>query len=223
MALKCFHPGHGHRYGESAYAGDPALTERLRRVPGCSEDFLFAGEAPYDWQLAEYSLSYYRTESKTHKPVGRYLLPHTQFMTAVTGFNDRNMINQSLMFRFIISYEPCNFKGRLSDFPDTVNYGRKMDALRTKYRKWFWDGEFIGTRGVEITDSEGNGFEVYGVFRADDSTLGAVVCNYEDTDVHVHIENKRGAFSKYHLVDGTEWNPLAENVKIPARSAIIVL
>ena len=32
-------------------------------------------------------------------------------MTAVTGFNDRNMVNQCLMYRYIISYEPYNFKG----------------------------------------------------------------------------------------------------------------
>ena len=41
-------------------------------------------------------------------------------MTAVTGFNDRNMINQCLMYRYIISYEPYNFKGRLDDYPLTA-------------------------------------------------------------------------------------------------------
>jgi len=223
VSLMCFHPGHGHRYGQSSYNGDAALTQRFRKVPGCSEDFLFAGEAPYDWQLAEYSLSYYRTESTTHIPVGRYLLPHTPFMTAVTGFNDRNMLNQCLMFRFIVSYEPYNFKGMLSDFPETVKYGQKMDALRIRYRKWFWDGEFISTKGVKVANAGGDDFETYSVFKADDGTLGAVVCNYEDTSVNIKIQKSNGNLSKYHLVDGNEWNILAESVEIPARSAIMVL
>jgi hypothetical protein len=50
-------------------------------------------------------------------------------MTAVAGFDDRNMINQCLLYRYIISYEPNNFKGRLTDYPDTVAYSQKMDAL----------------------------------------------------------------------------------------------
>ena len=40
-------------------------------------------------------------------------------MTAVTGFNDRNMINQCLLYHYVISYEPYNFKGRLDDYPLT--------------------------------------------------------------------------------------------------------
>ena len=40
------------------------------------------------------------------------MLPDALFMTAVTGFDDRNMINQCLLYRYIISYEPYNFKGR---------------------------------------------------------------------------------------------------------------
>ncbi len=38
-------------------------------------------------------------------------------MTAVTGFNDRNMLNQCLLYRYIISYEPYNFKGTAGGFP----------------------------------------------------------------------------------------------------------
>ena len=50
-------------------------------------------------------------------------------MTAVNGFYDRNMINQCLMYRYIISYEPFHFKGWLHDYPETVAYGNAMDAL----------------------------------------------------------------------------------------------
>ena len=41
-----------------------------------------------------------------------------------------------------MSYEPYNFKGHLDDFPLTMDYGKKMDALRCELRDYFWDGEF---------------------------------------------------------------------------------
>ena len=72
-------------------------------------------------------------------------------MTAVTGFNDRNMINQCLLYHYIISYEPYNFKGHLDDYPLTIAYGKKMDALRTELREYFWDGEFRHEVGASVT------------------------------------------------------------------------
>lgn len=60
-------------------------------------------------------------------------------MPAVTGFDDRNMINQCLLYRYVISYEPFNFQGRLSDALNTVAYGARMDQLRTELREWVWD------------------------------------------------------------------------------------
>ena len=76
-----------------------------------------------------YDLSYARTWGRDHKPVSRYIRPDGNIMTAVTGFNDRGMINQCLLNRYIISYEPYMFKGMLSDYPDTVDYGQKLDCL----------------------------------------------------------------------------------------------
>ena len=83
-------------------------------------DFLFAGEGIYDWQFEVYHLSYHRSWDKRHLPLSRYMLPQMPLMTAISGFNDRNMINQCLLYRYIMSYEPYNFKGRLDDFPLTM-------------------------------------------------------------------------------------------------------
>ena len=46
-------------------------------------------------------------------------------MTAVTGFDDRSMVNQCLMYRYIISYEPYNFKGHLDDYPRRSHMARR--------------------------------------------------------------------------------------------------
>ena len=84
------------------------------------------------------------------------MLPDGQFMTAVTGFDDRNMINQCLLYRYIISYEPYNFKGMLDDYPLTLAYGKQMDALRTELREYFWDGEFRDEVGATVLARSGD-------------------------------------------------------------------
>ena len=123
-ALLCFDTSHGHRYGAAVYANDRQLVQNFAQLTEpVNKEFLFAGEACYDWEFEAYHLSYHRSESKEHIPLSRYMLPDVPLMTAVTGFNDRNMINQCLMYRYIISYEPYNFKGLLDDYPLTMAYG----------------------------------------------------------------------------------------------------
>lgn len=222
-ALLCFDTSHGHKYGWPVYQNDRKLINYLRQTEGLREDFFMAGEACYDWEFEEYGLAYFRSKSKTHIPLARYMRPTGQYMTAISGFNDRNMINQCLMYRYIISYEPYNFKGWLHDFPETVAYGTKMDALRTKYRKHLWDAEFIGTEKGTVTTEEGLEHPTYSRFKADDGSLALVICNYEDVETSVCVGKTEYTFEKYCLVDEDVWYPLTEKTSIPPRSAIVVL
>lgn len=222
-ARLCFDESHGHRYGWPVYANDRRLIERFRTLEGVPEDFLIAGEACYDWEMEAYELSYFRSEDKEYLPLSRYLWPQAQYMTAVTGFNDRNMLNQCLMYRFIISYEPYNFKGRLEDYPETVAYGQKVDEIRREYRKWFWDGKFQGTKGVTVSPVDGGIFETYGVFAAEDNSVGVVICNYEDTTRCVNVNAESGRLRKYRLVEDEAWKPIEGGVVLPPRSAAIIL
>jgi len=224
-ALVCFNTDHGHRYGAPVYAKDNELIHRFwKNTPGVSPDFLMAGEAVYDNETAVYQLSYHRSENKGHVPLSRYLQPHVQFMTAVTGFNDRNMVNQCLMHRYVISYEPYNFKGWLHDYPDTVAYGSKMDALRSEYRKWFWDGEFRDTRDAKVTQADGAAHKTFSTFTAEDGSVGAVICNYEDEAISVSITERGGwQFGKYRIVDEAAEHAYSGAIEIPARSAVVVI
>jgi sugar phosphate isomerase/epimerase len=67
-ALLCFDTSHGHRYGALVYANDRELIRRLANLTRSikKEDFLFAGEACYDWEFEVYHLSYHRSWSKDH-------------------------------------------------------------------------------------------------------------------------------------------------------------
>lgn len=224
-ALLCFDPNHGHRYGAPVYANDRKLIQNFASLIADKPDFLFAGEACYDWEMEAYQLSYHRSENKEHIPLSRYMLPEAQFMTAVTGFNDRNMINQCLLNRYIISYEPFNFKGSLEDFPDTLAYGKKMDELRSELREYFWDGEYRDVVGARV-ESGGKLHRPYAVFRSRiTGKAGLVICNYQERDpVTVQASMDDGqTLNAYRLVDESQFRPLAGTIEIPARSAVVVI
>ncbi|NLF30789.1 MAG: hypothetical protein GX591_07875 [Planctomycetes bacterium] len=222
-ALQCFAAHHGHRRGAHVYANDRELVRRLlRRAP---EGYLFAGEACYDWEYEVYHLSYFRTWNPRHVPAARYLRPHAQIMTGVPGFNDRNMINQCLLYRYVVSYEPYNFKGMLSDFPDTVSYGTRMDALRRELREWFWDGEFRDTVGGTAT-VDGKPHHPFSVFvHAGGGRRGMVVANYDtEHPVRVRVALDDGQpLDRYRLVDDPTWRAAGDGVDLPPASAAVIL
>jgi hypothetical protein len=225
-ALLCFDTDHGHRYGAPVYANDRKLIENFSKLVLLNKEFLFAGEACYDWELEAYQLSYHRSESKEHIPLSRYMLPDMPFMTAVTGFNDRNMINQCLMYKYIISYEPYNFKGRLEDYPLTLDYGKQMDKLRLELREYFWDGEFRDECGAEVITQDGKQHKPYSVFiNRKNGKPGLVICNYDDNNpVTIYIKTSDGvALNSYILVGDLDWKATNEGIVIPPCSAVVVI
>ena len=225
-ALLCFDESHGHRYGAPVYANDRLLIQNFARMAGeVNQEFLFAGEACYDWEFEAYHFSYHRSESKTHIPLSRYMLPGVPLATAVTGFDDRNMINQCLMYRYIISYEPYNFKGHLDDYPLTMAYGKQMDALRTELRDYFWDGEFRDKVGACVTVN-GAPHHPYAVFaNREDGKRGVVIANYDGSDsitAQVTLDDE-SQLGRYRLVDDPEWRGTEGGITIPPYSAAVAI
>lgn len=225
-ALLCFDKNHGHRYGDMVYRNDRELIRRFSRVAkSVKPDFLFAGEACYDWEFETYHLSYHRSERANHVPLSRYMLPDSLLMTAVTGFNDRNMLNQCLMYRYIISYEPFNFKGRLDDYPLTMAYGKQMDSLRTELRDYLWDGEYRDKVGAAVT-VDGQPHHPFSVFlNHANGKQAVVVVNYDEGKTimaHVKLDGSQ-SLGRYRLVDDAAWRPTANGVRVPPLSAAIVV
>jgi hypothetical protein len=224
--LLCFDTSHGHRYAMPTFANDRKLIDNFHAISDpVNPDFLFVGEACYDWEMDTYQLSYHRSESKTHIPLSRYMLPEGLFMTAITGFNDRSMVNQCLLYRYIISYEPYNFKGRLEDYPLTLEYGKQMDALRTELRDYFWDGDFRHEIGALVT-ANGSPHHPYAVFiNQRNGKSGVVVANYHETDsIRVEITLDSGeTLQRYRLVDDSQWRFTADGIVIPPQSAAAII
>jgi len=221
----CFHPKHGHRYGASNFARDNDFIRYLSRFVGKKKDFLMAGEANYPYEYGAYHLSYHRSGDIGHIPMSRFIHPESRVMTAVTGFDDRNMINQCLIYNYVVSYEPYNFKGHLDDYPNTIAYGKQMDTLRTELADYFWHGEFRHTVGVKVTN-QGKDHPSYGVFiNRKTGKTGVAIANYDmkkSVNVRIAPEN-RAKLSRYRLVGEESWKPLKALVSIPARSAVVVI
>ncbi len=223
-ALLCFDstraPGRRTRAHQRPRADPPAAQQ------AADPDFLFAGEAVYDWQFDTYQLSYHRSEDPRHLPLSRYLLPHAPIMTAVTGFDDRDMVNQCLLYRYVISYEPHNFKGPPHRHPRTVQYGQIVDRLRTDLRGWFWDGTFTGTAGATVLDADtAIPHHPYSVFHVGDGRPAAVVVNNDPAagrTVQVDLDGHDGKL-RHRTVDNTEWRHTNGTVHIPPRPAVVVI
>jgi hypothetical protein len=60
------------------------------------------------------------------------------------------MVNQCLLYRYIIAMNPITLKGA-GRLPLTLEYGKQMDALRKELREHFWDGEFHDKVGASVT------------------------------------------------------------------------
>jgi hypothetical protein len=177
------------------FAADEELAEGFRRIAlDKNPDFLFSGEALQQQQYRQYSLTYFRIH-QGHIPGQRYLDPDTNIMVAIIGFNDRDKINFCLLYKYIMSYEPYNFKGRLDDFPLTIEYGKKVDALRRKYREYLWDAEFRDTLGATVTVG-GKLHSPYSVFVHPKTGKRAVVIANTDPakkiEVRIKLEGKVG-------------------------------
>ena len=182
----CFDPDHGHHVPAHMFSGDGPLAEGFRSAAAKqTPDYLFAGEDCYDLQLRHYSISYYRI-GLGHTPLHRYIDSETGIMIAVVGYNDRHTINQALLFRYIICYEPRFFKGRLDEFPETLEYGKRVDGLRKRYSQYLWDAEFRDTLGATVT-TEGQPHGDFSVFVDRPSGKRAVVVANSDRNEHAHV------------------------------------
>jgi hypothetical protein len=221
----CFDPNHGHHVPAHIFSGDILLENGFRKITQqMNPDYLFAGESCRDLQLRSYNISYFRIDH-SYIPMHRYVAPEADMMIAVIGHNDRNTINQALLFRFIISYEPRNFKGHLDEFPQTIEYGTKVDALRKRYSDFLWNAEFTDTQGAKVTSSRSEGVS-YSVYVNHKTGKRAVVVSNPSYNMpvtaEVHLQNGSGS---YLAVSPEVPEPKESNGKIElkALSAVVLI
>jgi hypothetical protein len=225
-ARYCWDKTHGHHVPAFIFGGDIPLAQGFHEIADeLKPDYLFAGEGRYDLENARYSLSYFRCDPFSHVALKRYIDPYGLIMVASVGFNDRVMLNACLKFRYVISYEPYNFKGHLDDFPLTIEYGKKIDALRKTYKDYLWDGEYRDVLEAKVT-ADGRPFDSYSVFRHAREKKHAVLVTNNDADNAIEVDVKIDN-SDLPLVCVTPETPspqpVSGKIKIPPLSAIVVM
>ncbi len=219
----CFAKNHGHDVPGAVFSGDVPLIEGFRTIVD-PEHFVFAGESPYDIQLQTYNMSYFRIEHG-FVPLGRYIDPFAPMSVAVTGWNDRQIINACLLYRFVMSYEPRNFHGELDEMPVSLRYGRAVDDLRRRYRDWIWDAEFQDTRGAKVSGN-GTPLRTYTVFRRNDGRRAVAFANMSDTDpIACEVLLDHSSSSKLSLItpDQPDEKPWPGKLELAPGSAAVVL
>jgi hypothetical protein len=224
-AFYCFSANHGHHSPATFWPGDLKLGARFREMVRNSvgeDHFLFAGEDPYDLEEQYYTLSYFRIWPG-NVPAERYAAPFRPMMIAINGFDDRESINRALMDRYIMSYEPFFFKGNLNDFGLTLNYGKKVDALRKRYKAYLWDAEFRDTVGAIVTEN-GKAYGDYTVFRAANGKRAVVLVN-DRHDQSAHLTVVVEGAREFIAVSPEAMEPAFSNgaVTVPARSAVVLI
>jgi hypothetical protein len=221
----CFDATHGHHVPADVFSGDTQLENGFRKITKqMKPEFIFAGEGIRDLQFRNYNISYFRIGSN-YTPMHRYVAPEAEMQMAVIGYNDRHPINQALLYRYIISYEPRNFKGHLNEFPLTMEYGMKVDSLRGKYSDFLWNGEFVGTVGA-IVKVKNDARIFYSVFINHVTEKKAIVVANPSYDqaVFVEVEMETGK-GRYLIASPENPEPKESNgkIEIPALSAVVFM
>ena len=219
--LYSFSTVHGYQPPGYLFHGDIPLVKKFHAAADkVNPDFLFAGEGPGEWLMPYYPFGYYRIGFGT-RPALRYLDSQVPLMAAVRGFDDREALNVILAFRYIISYEPYYFKGRLTDFPLTLAYGKKIDALRRKYREFLWDAEFCDTVGASVI---ADGDFLHTVYRTAAGKRAVVIVNKEFSKaITAKIELPDAGKLVAATPEDPDMRPTTAALRIPARSAVVIM
>ena len=162
------------------------------------------------------------SEAGIATPICQFLDTTLSLMIAgVSGFDDREQLNNILLNRCVIQYEPFLYKGHLHDFPLTMAYGQKIDDLRRKYKAYLWDGAFRDTLDANVS---ADGQHRYSVFATADGKRAVVVVNPSSG---VAITAKVALPNAGKLIVATPEQPDGEltsgTISIPSRSAAVVI
>jgi Domain of unknown function (DUF6259) len=219
-AIYNFAPGHGYNPPGYIYGGDLPLCASLRAAADkISPDFLFAGEGPQDWLMQYFPVS---EAGVSATPICQYLdTRHSLMLAGVNGFDDREQLNNILLNRCVIQYEPFLYKGRLHDFPLTMAYGKKIDDLRRRYKSYLWDGDFRDNLGASVS---AEGQHHYSVFRAENGKRAVVVVNpSSDTAITANVTLTNPGRLIEATPEDPEGKPSSGTLQIPARSAAVLI
>ncbi|BBI36657.1 DUF6259 domain-containing protein [Cohnella abietis] len=229
--LLCFDPTHNHRYGENNVKGSTLLAEEIHKAAKAhNPEFLLAGEGSNDHLTQYYPINYVRSTDKwagweiNHRAAWKFMDPAMKIATCLTGWDDREMVNQCMAYGYIINYEPYHFKGRLTDYPRTVEYGQQAQQLRNRLKEYIWHGTFQDTMGATVAGANPQQELVYSVFINSANGKRAVVLANQSLEVleaQVTLANSEASFQLYRV--GQDESESSEGYAVVQPRSLIVL
>lgn len=233
--MLCFDLNHEHRWGECNIKGTLKLTEEFYKLGNkLNHHFLMAGEGSSDHLSQYYSISYVRTWDGTwgdwyetnHVAAYKYINQDVKIATCITGWDDRDMINQCITYGYILNYEPYNFKGRITDIPKTVAYGQKAQRLRRRLWDYIWNGKFTDTIGAKVEVKDDTLKHIYSVFENNRNGKKAVVVANQDYKMElkakVTLDNNACDFKLYDIeIEGVK--NCKGNITVKSRSLVVLV
>jgi hypothetical protein len=144
--------------------------------------------------------------------------------TCLTGFDDREMVNQCLVFGYIINYEPFNFKGRMSDMPDTARYGMQALRLREKLKQYLWEGKFLHTLGATVETANQEVEYIYSVFE-NDGKKAVAIANQSAEQVLEAVVKPEGALARFWLYEPESSDERSSDgrIRVAPRSLVVLV
>ena len=215
----CYATNHSHKGPAYIFGGDDLLGKGFTDIyKKRNPDYIMFGEGIYDMQAQYYHGSYFRAGVGSI-PMHRYIDPEIALCIAVSGHDGRNELNSCLKNKYIISYEPRYFKGKLSEAPKVMEYGQKIDALREQYKDFLWDGIYRDVLGATAT---GN-YIIHSVFeRKSDGKRAVVVLNTSETESSTAtVVLEGGGKLKYVTPDSTTLQDFSGSLEMPSQSVAV--
>jgi hypothetical protein len=100
-------------------------------------------------------------------------------------------------------------------------YGKKIDALRGKYKAWVWDAEFRDTLGASMN---ADGANRYTVFQTSAGKRAVVVVNLESSKaLTAKLDIPNAGRLMIASPEEPDAKPVSGALQIPARSAVVVM
>jgi len=234
---RCYDTSHGHPYGVFSGVGWSELLRRLHESNSRKRpDLMVVQELFYDIPVQYHSMFEVRAGPAGRDnrndingllPINQYTFPEARFVEPVYGLDERTLLNFCILMRAAISYEPLNFKGRLSDIPANTSYGSKLLEMRRNLADYLWHGKFRDILDVNVQIKEGNPKQVRWT-RYEHKKTGKpaiVVVNAAKQPAKVTVTAKGGgdACVRYRPEALPERQQAWNNVVLPAESIVVLV
>ncbi len=216
-----FSADHGYNPPGFLFGGDIPLVKQFRAAADkVNPDFLFSGEGPGDWLMPYYVLGYYRIGLGTRHAL-RYIDPaspaHGRRSRRGCARRNQPMPLVSLHHRV----RAIQLQRHVTAFPLTLEYGKKVDALRRKYQPWIWDAEFRDNLGANVT---ADGSVRHTVYRRSDGKRAVIVVNLEQAKpIMANLDLPNPGTLVMATPEEPDAKPFSGSLHIPARSAVVVM